>query len=354
MRLQQAQRQFDSGDLDQAEKTATDALADDPSSARLLVLVARIKIERGQLEQAKIVLGQALAIDAKLPDAHYYTGLVQQRWQQYATARDQYHQAYELAKDHAPYLLAEAEMLVDLDQIDQAAALLTDKLSYFDQNSALRMALANICELQHHYAQAVEFYRQAALLRPDDTEVAENLARAQLRAGDAPAAVASLEPLCALPKYVGRSDVQRMLAQAYVAAGRLTDARAQYVRVMKLAPNDAEVWLRLGETCLALGDRAGALEAARRMTELSPNAQDGPMLAGMAYRACGQVEMAQRCFHRAAELAPQSAAPLILLGLTYEQSGRRADAAGAYAQALQREPADGRARQLLAHLSAGT
>jgi Flp pilus assembly protein TadD len=64
--------------------------------------------------------------------------------------------------------------------------------------------------------------------------------------------------------------------------------------------------------------------------------------------------MAQRCFGRAAELAPQAAAPLILLGITYEQLGRPTAAAGAYARALQRDPGDGRARQLLIHLGAGT
>jgi tetratricopeptide (TPR) repeat protein len=354
MRLQQAQRQFDAGDLDQAEKTATDALADDPKFAGLMVITARIKIERGELEQAKLLLAQAVALDPKLPEAHYYAGLVQQRWQQYAAARDQYHQAYDLAKDHAPYLLAEAEMLVDLDRADQAVALLTDKLTYFDQNSALRMALAHIYEIQHQYDRAAEFYHQVALLRPDDGEVTVSLARVQLEGGGAPAAVATLEPLCALPKYLTRSDAQRLLARAYVGAGRLRDARAQYVRVMKLTPNDAEVWVRLGEVCLKLADQAGALEAARRATELAPQTQDGPLLAGMVYRAMGQVGAAQRCFTRAAELAPQAAAPLILLGITYEQQGHLAAAAGAYTQALQREPGDLRARQLLAHLGAGT
>jgi tetratricopeptide (TPR) repeat protein len=354
MRLQQAQQQFDSGDLDQAAKTVTDALADDPKFARLYVLTARVKIERGDLEQAKLLLDQAAKLDATLPEVHYYAGLVQQRWQQYASARDQYHQAYELAKDHAPYLLAEAEMLVDLDQCDQAAALLNEKLAYFDQNSALRLALGHIYEIQHHYAQAVDSYRQAALLRPDDTQVQEDVARAQLEAGSAEDAIATLTPLCAMTKYIARSDVQRMLARAYVSAGRLRDARAQYVRLMKQSPGDADNWLKLGEVCLKLRDLPGAMEAAGRVLALAPETPDGSMLAGMVYRARGQSAEAARCFSRAGELAPQATAPLIMLGMTYEQQGRRGDAAGAYSQALERDPHDARAHQLLAHVSAGT
>jgi tetratricopeptide (TPR) repeat protein len=354
MRLQQAQQQFDTGDIDQAAKTATDALAEDPKFARLYVLMGRIKIERGDLEQAKLLFDQAIKLDAKLPEAHYYAGLVQQRWQQYAAARDQYHQAYELAKDHAPYLLAEAETLVDLDQCDQAAALLSASLTYFDQNSALRLALGHVFEIQHRYDQAEDYYHQAALLRPDDTEVQEDVARVQLEGGASDAAVATLQSLCAMPKYFTRGDVQRMLARAYVSVGRLRDARAQYIRLMKQAPGDSDIWLRLGEVCLALKDTAGALEASTRVLELAPHLAEGYILAGLAYRARGQNALALGCFTRAGEVAPESAAALILLGITYEQQGRRDAAAGAYGQALQRDPHDARARQLLAHVSAGT
>ena len=245
-------------------------------------------------------------------------------------------------------------MLVDLDQCAQAADLLNDKLAYFDQNSALRLALGHIYEIQHRYEQAVDSYRQAALLRPDDTQVQEDVARAQLEAGNAEGAIATLAPLCATTKYLARSDVQRMLARAYVGAGRLRDARAQYVRLMKQSPGDADIWLKLGEVCLKLRDLAGALEAAGRVLELAPQPPDGYMLAGMVYRARGQNAEASRCFSRAGELAPEAAAPLILLGLTYEEQGRSHDAAGAYSQALERDPHDARAHQLLARVSAGT
>ncbi len=136
--LQMANQQFETGDLDQAQQSVEDALDIDPTNGKLYVMAGRIALERGHLERAYRLFEMAQQNDADLPDAHYYQGLVLQRWQRYDKAQEQYQKAYDIQPDDASYLLAVSEMMVERGQNDEARQVLVEKLDYFDQNSAMR------------------------------------------------------------------------------------------------------------------------------------------------------------------------------------------------------------------------
>jgi tetratricopeptide (TPR) repeat protein len=350
--LQTAQRQFDTGDLEQAEKTLGEAMTMDGQNPRLMVLAGRVCVERGQLERAYLLLDKAIGLDPKLPEARYYQGLVMQRWQRYPAALEQYHEAYVLAPDNVAFLLAEAEMDVALDQPETALRVLTEKLTYFDQNAGIRAAVGHLHLMAKRYEKAAEFFRQAALLRPDDTQMAEDLALAQMAAGQTAAAIETLRKLLATPGTAGRRDLQHALGAAYTDAGQMADAQNVYLKLTQTDPADGPAWLKLGEVCWAQDDTAGAVLAANRAAAQMPRDPRGYLLAGLVYQKRGQLDQALSSFDRAAELSPQASRPVILRGITLEQAGLRADAAKAYAEALRRQPDDPRAKQLLAHVSA--
>ena len=345
--IQAAQQYFDTGDLDQAETTLLEAVAADPDNAHLHLLAGRIALERGQLERSHGRLQRAIELDPQLAEARYYQGFVLQRWQRFDAAVDRYRQAYKLRADSVAYLLAVSEMLVALDRSDEAIALLSDKLIYFDQNAAIRVALGQLHMMRKDHALAVSMFRHAMLLKPDDTAIAEELAMAQLASGQTTDAIDTLEALCQRLTASQRPDLWRALAAAYRQADDPRKARAVARKLRDEAPNDIESWIRLGQLAWMDQDLDAAAIAAQRAITIAPERYEGYMLVGMVLQSRKATADALAMFDRAAALAPQSAEPVILRGVALQQAGEPGEAAKAYEQALRRQPGDDRAKRLL-------
>ena len=342
-----AQQQFAAGDLEMAQKSVKDALMVDPDHPRLLCLAGRISLEKGQLERAWHLFDLSIQKDARYPEAHYYKGIVDQRWQRNDEALQNYQKAYELELDNAGYLLAMAEMMIATDRTDAALELLTSKLDYFDQNAGLRLAIAQIHTLRNEHAQAAEMYRQASILRPEDHKLQEDLAMGLIAAGQYAEAQDVLVRLMKQSEYAQRADLRRALASTQVKLGRNTEARQTLQDLTAQNAATADDWLQLAELCWGQGDNGGALAAANRAITLEPQRHEGYLLAGMAWQKRARLDHALKMFDRAAELAPDSAMPLILRGVALQKAGKPEAAAVAYHEALRRQPGDERAQKLL-------
>ncbi len=350
--VQTAQRQFDTGDLDQAEKTLLDALATDPKNPQVLLLSGRVMLERGQLEKAYRFLQSAIDSDDKLAEPHYYQGVVLQRWQQFDAALVAYERACNLQPDHAGFQLAKSEMLIQVGRADDALELLRSRLTYFDQNAAIRSAIAHIHLMRNEPTQAADFFRQALVIQPENVQLLENLALAEIAADQAEQGVKHLEQLLTRKDYAGRTDLQRLLARGYERLGRPAMAKSVYLKLAKDQPEEADHWLRLGEISWAMKDVKGAYFAAQRCLALSPRRYEAHLLSGLSAQALGKLEPAIKAFEQAAALAPKDARVLVLQGLALEQAGRSEEAAKAYQSALEREPEQENAQRLLSRLEA--
>ena len=346
--LNMAQQQFDTGDLDESEKTVRDAIELDPANPGLHLLAGRIALERGKLERAYGRINNAIKLDPKMALAHYFQGIVLQRWKQLEPALEQYRKAYELQPDNVNYLLATGEMLVATEHDDQALQLLKSSLDYFGQSAGLRAAIGQIYMVRQDYTHAVPFLRQASLMAPDDLQVAEDLATAEFAAGNPLDAMRNFRRLCTEPKLSDRADLFIALGQCYEKLGQFDKAETAYRKVTRAHPEQGEAWIRLGEIALAKNDLNTAALAANRAIKASPDRAQGYLLQGMVSQKRGHTQQALHAFDQAAKLTPQDASPLILRGLALEQAGHLSDAIVEYQQALRREPADQRVRQLLA------
>ena len=354
MMLKMAQQQFETGDLELAERSIQDALQLDPKNDKLHVLAGRIALEQGQLERSYQRFELAQKFNEENADAYYYQGLVLQRWQRYDEAQSEYEKAYEIKPDEEAYLLATAEMMVERDQVDAALTKLTDKLNYFDQSAALRAQVGQIYKLKNRPDKAVPFFEQAALMDPDNIKLETELALSQFAAGQNKDAIATLESLLNRPKMQKRRDLRRTLARAYLEIGRKQKARTTYLELARSEHGQPSDWLRLGQLAWQAKDLGGALQAANRVIELAPQRHEGYLLAGMVWQERGRLDDALSMFDRAAQRAEDRAEPLILRGLSLQRAGRDAAAREAYRRALQRNPNDRRARRLLQSLSQAT
>jgi len=348
--LDMARGQFEAGALDQAEKTINEAAGVDASNPLLHLMAGRISLERGQLERAYRLFQLSMELDATNADTFYYQGVVLQRWQQHGAALDAYQKAYDLEPDKANRMLAVAETYVALDQVDEAIELLEEKKYYFDQNAGIRAMLGHLYSMKSEDKLAVENFRQATMLDPENIRFQEELALSQVAAHNYADATGTLKALIQRPEYSERNDLKRALATAESNLGRIDAAREIYISLTRRHPTNTADWIRLGELCWKSEDLGGALIAANRAITLAPQRHEGYLLSGLVWQKRGRVENALEMFDRAAELSPRDSTPLILRGISLQKTDRIAAATEAYQEALKRNPGDTRAQRLLAQI----
>ena len=167
-----ARDQFETGNLDDCRKTLNNAAKFAPDHVLIRLLSAKLNIEQGQLEAAEAELNHIRELDAKNAEADYLTGVVNQRWQKTEEAYQAYARAAEKNPNELAYLMAESEMLVQLDQNQKALAALKDKLNFFENSPAIRDAVGQLLAQEGKYEEAATVLRQARnALRRREVEV---------------------------------------------------------------------------------------------------------------------------------------------------------------------------------------
>ena len=344
--------QFETGDLDEALRTTSEALHNDPENAAFHIIAGRIAMEQGKLERGLHLLDRAVELSPGLPDAHYYRGIVFQRWQRNDEARQCYQRAYDLEPDQPAYLLAVAEMLVASDLADEALQMIESKLIYFEYKAGLNAAVGGLYMMRRDFSKAIEYLYEAHMLEPDDARMLEQLAMAELVAGQASQAVRHLEQLMGDPVNSHRNDLRRTLASAYLRSGRIGDSREIYKRMTRKDPSDVESWISLGEIAWRGGDIAGTLVAANQVMNYVPQRPVGYLLAGLVWQKRNQHDRALTFFEKAYAAAPDNDMVVLLKGIAHQYVGDRQQAFLAFMEAMRRNPNNDRARQLLSHIGA--
>ena len=131
------------------------------------------------------------------------------------------------------------------------------------------------------------------------------------------------------------SDAHFRLGAAYEAAGRRDDAAKQYQRVVKLAPENTEAWVALGNVDFKLGNFSLAESAYRRALHISPDHVGALNNLALTYltektRLKEAETLAKSALRQGGPLVPSV---LDTLAEIYEAEGRRPEARAAAAQA---------------------
>lgn len=359
--IQMAEDQFNAGQLGLAQRTIEDAMAKDLENPQLWMMGGRIALEKSELETAYQRLAKAIEhgeeresyANKDKAKPHYFQGIIDQRWQRYDSAKEKYTLAYDRDPENVAYFLARVEMMVQLDQLNEATALLESKTSYFDQNPTVRALLGHVYRRQANHDKAAMWFKQASMLAPEDMKLREEVARSQCEVGRHDEAARGLSELVTTEYGAKRTDLHRLLAESYMKTGKLHEAKDQYNKLTNLDPASTHDWSKLGEISYRLGDEGTALQSANRLINLAPDDHRGYLLAGMVWNKRDRLDRALSMFDRAAEMAPKDTTPLILRGIALQKNDRPAAAADAYKQALSIDPENKRAQHLLTTVTDG-
>ena len=312
------------------------ALSNPPSSTDSMGLEvgyfqrAALLQKQGRPAEAAADLRQALAIKPDMVEAHrnlaiLYAASCTPNWQLDAA-------------------IAEAQMAVRLRPDDvEGRQLLADL--YRQAGRSLQDASL--------YEQALAELQAAEQLDADNPSTQQLLAGVYDQWGQPDKARAAGERALALIQRapaggtVDTTDAHLNLGDAYVSAGRLDEALAEYEAARKLLPSDPRPLRGLGNAYYWQGRTADAVREYGNWIAVAPEDANAHLMLGMLYREQGDDALALPELERAAALAACSTAEHKVLGGAYYDAGRYADAAAAYRKAGEIDPGDADAFYLL-------
>lgn len=314
--LELAEIAFDAGELEKAASRTLGALRLDAESAPAHRLMARIRLERGQGLGAQASADTAVSLEPHSPESHYIAALVSERERSYGDAYGHYRRAMELAPGDPLYVMAASEMLVEMGRPGWARTMI-ESSPLHEHIGGLKQMLAQIAMLGGDAEEAVLLLREALLLSPEDTSIAEDLAGALLASGRNDEGAELLESLLEQPGYEGRMDLRHTLARAYLDAGRAGRARGAYLKAIEQAGRGApaELWIGLGESALVAGDSSSVRRAAAELVGSAPERAEGYVLWSAWHLMGGDSAAAERSARSGLAEHPENRDLLLLIEL---------------------------------------
>lgn len=296
------------GDYDLAHSHIQRALEGDPTSPRVLIMLADICLALDREEDAIRALQMVESASAEFGPARRKLGeawaqlrdFVQARnafqeavsanpedadaWFAMATldeldgnlsgAIEKYQRASDILGEDWECLFRIGDLLLKLDRPDEALAVLTKAVELGPRSGSATKALAEAYFRAGDNQQATAVYREAARLLPMDPEVWTNLGILLAESGRFDEALEELTKATQLAPDDPR--FQANLALGYLKAGKLDRARDLYRSLIRKAPQYVDAYRKLGEAYRRAGQVEEAEQVLRECEEFLPGNRDRP------------------------------------------------------------------------------
>ena len=259
------------GDLETADARFSVALEYSPHFVDALVNLGLVEMQRGNFARARQLLERARRINPDVAQPHHGLGVLAERERRPDLASEHYYEALRVDPGFAAARSNLARLLFAFGLVDEA---LVQYQRLVEVAPGDPLALAGLAETLVRLGRTNE--SDAVLARalerfPEAPELALLDARKSLRAGDAEAALARLQPLA------GRRDELGAAALAWSSAAELSQGELESATVssraaLRLDPESSVATYVLA-ACLARSgspDAAPWLAKARRLGLLSP------------------------------------------------------------------------------------
>ncbi len=187
----------------------------------------------------------------------------------------------------------------NLDAADKQARALA---AQYPRQAAVQQLIGDIAMLRKHYREAIAAY-SAAYNIEKNTAHAIGLYNAYSGSGNAAKALSFIQAW--VGSHPADPAARRVLAGAYVQAGRLDLAQQQYETLIKQLPNDAGVHNDLAYVMLKRR-QPGALAIAERAYQLAPSDANVADTLGWAWVEAGQIEKGLRYLREAQVRSPEN------------------------------------------------
>jgi tetratricopeptide (TPR) repeat protein len=288
--------------LHTAEQAYRQLLATQPRHFRALCGLAAVRSQLGAVDEARELMGQAVAVAGQSVEDQIALGTT------YIRIND-----FESAHHHL-------DTAVGLDQ----------------GNAEARFHLANVLCGRGKVAEAVNQYERVLAIAPGNAEAHQNLGLALQRLGQFQSALSHHEAALAIsPKSAA---VHVSLGDAYRHIGRYDAAIAQYAQALAINPALTDAHINLGGCFHAAGRREQAIRSYQRALTINPGLAAAHYNLGNLYTELDNVDAAIVHYERSIAMFPTSAEAHNNLANVLRKRGRHEDAVEHYKNAIRLKP----------------
>ena len=290
---QQAMQQFEVGQFDDALGTIENAIQRYPRHPDYHMLKGRVLLEKHQLDLAHQSFTQVLELEEDFPEAHYFLGILHQRWGEDEAALSCYTQAMECDDEHPQYVMATAETLSALGQHDEAIRVLEISAKNFQHHPAVAALTGHLYLQKGDDETGASYISDSILLGNNDAETFTTLIVAQFHAGH------YADCLITIKQYeTAFGDLSLLLtrtkAKCLVATGRVIEGRDLCLKISRETPNEAGAWVDLGYIAWEMGDYERLLTCGEAISKINMQLPEASLFAGISALHLGDVERAAR------------------------------------------------------------
>jgi tetratricopeptide (TPR) repeat protein len=341
-----------SGQLDKAAGKAQEALSLENDLAPARLLLGKVYIEQGEFPAAIAEIQKARDLQPTFWEPLYYLAVAQERSGHLEDALENYRKAQAMSPGNLEPVKAAAEMMIQLNRAAEARLYLENYLGSAGNDVGMYELAGRLAMTARDYEKAVRYYQRAHDIDAANTRYREALGEAQLLNGSYVDAADTLGDLLADKKYTPSSMTYCRLGECHLVMNKPALAQDDYFKASELDPECVGVWVGLAKASLMAGDPRRGILAARKALELQENNSDALALLGYSLLKNRQQEEALAVLLRGAKAKPQDGTLRCLLGRAYAMSGNSSKAVECYQQALQLEPGNSLACELLAQSTA--
>lgn len=347
-RFDLAMQEFVSGNPGRALQTIDQSIAAHNGTPAAHVLRGRVLVELGRAQDGIEAFETAIRIEPENAESHYYLGMAYERLRRREEALAAYKKAAELDPASTQYPIAAAELLIEQGDLDRASSVLESSSPEVRRSPGVLQTLGHIEMMRGNHEAGLVYFRDAATLSPSDPSLLDDLARAQVAAGQIAEAERTLSRLLAMPNMQNRRDLVLLRARCLSEMDRPVEAREILYKLAQTGDADPAVWKRLFELGRQLGDVRLQREAAMKLIAIAPSEPDGFVALAICQRDMGEVNQAIINLEKAMARTTTDPTPAKMLGLLRAQVGDRQGAARAFRRAAEIDQTDVRSSALAA------
>lgn len=292
IKMQLAQRAYESGNLDDAMKTCGEALGLDTQNYDGFMLMARILLAKGQNVRADAALDQAESLQESAAEIAYLRGVIAERQGEPAGAVDFYRQAYQAAPDQVSYLLTLAETLIAARQLEEAWSLLESRQGDFEREPTVYLLMGQALNLLGRQDEAVDAFVMAVQLAPDNALLREEAALAALAAGRSALAMEIIQPMLVAERWQASRSLVLEMGNSLLRQRRPRLAVALLKPALERDGRDAELWLLAARAYYEMSDTAAAGDAIRQAMRADDSLTEARLMMAYHHLVTGQKENA--------------------------------------------------------------
>jgi tetratricopeptide (TPR) repeat protein len=295
-----AWKQFQAGQLDEAERLFREILETDPNQAEALHHLALIAGRKGRNDVAVDYLTKAVRLSPDSAVAHNNLGNALARQGKSAEAVASYQQAVRLKSDYPEAYGNMGAVLMEQGKLEEAVSSFQRGLALKPNDTAAHRQLGRALLRQGRPAEAASTFQQALRLSPENAEAHHDLGQALMDQGKFQEAAARFQqalqfkPDMALAHYnVGNALMQQ---------GKVEEALVSFQQALRLKPDFAEAHNNLGNVLREQGRLEDAAASFRQALNLQPNNPEAQSNLGVALMYQGRLQEAVASFQQALDL----------------------------------------------------